>query len=71
MKNETTPALRLTPVREITASVPLAVAERSLAALLVYGGLLGTLCALFGWSALWPGTAPQAFSTACWPMSSR
>ena len=60
MKNETTPALRLTPVRETTASVPLAVAERSLAALPVYGGLLGTLCALFGWSALWPAMAAGA-----------
>ena len=60
MKNETTPALRLTPVRETTASVPLTVAERSLAALPVYGGVLGTLCVLFGWSALWPAMAAGA-----------
>ena len=40
MKNETTPALRLTPVRETTASVPLAVAERSLAALRKDGTLV-------------------------------
>ena len=73
MKNETTPALRLTPVRETTASVPLAVAERSLAALLVYGGVLGTLCALFGWSALWPAMAAgaAALALAVWCAMSR
>ena len=73
MKNETTPALRLTPVREITASVPLAVAERSLAALLVYGGVLGTLCALFGWSTLWPAMAAgaAALALAVWCAMSR
>ena len=73
MKNETTPALRLTPVRETTASVPLAVAERSLAALPVYGGLLGTLCALFGWSALWPAMAAgaAALALAVWCAMSR
>ena len=73
MKNETTPALRLTPVRETTASVPLAVAERSLAALPVYGGLLGTLCALFGWSALWPTMAAgaAALALAVWCAMSR
>lgn len=73
MKNETTPALRLTPVRETTASVPLAVAERSLAALPVYGGVLGTLCALFGWSALWPAMAAgaAALALAVWCAMSR
>ena len=73
MKNETTPALRLTPVRETTASVPLAVAERSLAALPVYGGLLGTLCAAFGWSALWPAMAAgaAALALAVWCAMSR
>ena len=73
MKNETTPALRLTPVRETTASVPLAVAERSLAALLVYGGVLGTLCALFGWSTLWPAMAAgaAALALAVWCAMSR
>lgn len=60
MKKETTPSLRLTPVRETTASVPLTVAERSLAALLVYAGLLGTLCATFGWTALWSAMAAGA-----------
>ena len=73
MKNETTPALRLTPVRETTASVPLAVAERSLAALLVYGGVLGTLCAAVGWSALWPAMAAgaAALALAVWCAMSR
>ena len=73
MKNETTPALRLTPVRETTASVPLAVAERSLAALPVYGGLLGTLCAAVGWSALWPAMAAgaAALALAVWCAMSR
>ena len=67
------PALRLTPVRETTASVPLAVAERSLAALPIYGGLLGTLCALFGWSALWPAMAAgaAALALAVWCAMSR
>lgn len=73
MKNETTPALRLTPVRETTASVPLAVAERSLAALPVYGGLLGMLCAAVGWSALWPAMAAgaAALALAVWCAMSR
>ena len=73
MKKETTPALRLTPVRETTASVPLAVAERSLAALLVYGGVLGTLCAAVGWSALWPAMAAgaAALALAVWCAMSR
>ena len=73
MKNETTPALRLTPIRETTASVPLAVAERSLAALLVYGGVLGTLCAAVGWSALWPAMAAgaAALALAVWCAMSR
>ena len=47
MKRETISGLRLTPVRETTASVPLTVAERSCAAALTYAGLLGTLTAAF------------------------
>ena len=60
MKKETTPTLRLTPVRETTASVPLTIVERGLGALLVYTGALGTLCTVFGWSAQWPTVAAGA-----------
>ena len=60
MKKETTPTLRLTPVRETTASVPLTIVERGLGALLVYTGALGTLCTVFGWSAQWPTMAAGA-----------
>lgn len=55
MKNEN--ALTLTPVRETISSLPLAVAERGLGALLVYAGLLGAMCAAFGWQPAWAAMA--------------
>ena len=72
MKRETISGLRLTPVRETTASVPLTVAERSCAAALTYAGLLGTLTAAFGWPVVWPalvcgaarGTLPAVTAAA-------
>ena len=69
MKRETISGLRLTPVRETTASVPLTVAERSCAAALTYAGLLGTLTAAFGWPVVWPalvcGAAAVVFAVWC------
>ena len=55
LKNEN--ALTLTPVRETISSLPLAVAERGLGALLVYAGLLGAMCAAFGWQPAWAAMA--------------
>ena len=69
LKRETISGLRLTPVRETSASVVLTVAERSGAAVLTYAGLLGTLTVAFGWPVVWPalvcGAAAVVFAVWC------
>lgn len=57
MKNRNVPGLVLIPARETILSTPLVTAERTLAALPVYAGLLGMACTAFGWPMVWSAVA--------------